>query len=229
MSVSGIQNSSYLAQLMQLSTITQNTGDGSGSNDGSTVSEVAQGSGGSLFSAIGQALLEAGISAPVGATLGSTDSSSTSDQNAQQALQGFMQNLFAALQAVGGQTGSNGNSPAASGVNTTSDPSSSVQGHHHHHHHHGGKGKLEALMEGLIQQLSGSDSNSTSSDSADTVSGSSSTSSSSADTALQQSFQNLFSTLGASDTQTSLPDFLQLIVQNMEGAGAEGNVVNTQA
>ncbi|MDA8163511.1 MAG: hypothetical protein M0017_00570 [Desulfobacteraceae bacterium] len=211
MSISELQNSTYLAQIIQSSqssNIDQNIGDGDGGNDPSSVSSVGQRSGGGLVSAIDQALVQAGISAPVGMASGSPGTSTASDQNAQEALQAFMQNLFAALQSAGGQAAGDGS--AGSGSSAVS--GASVHGHHHHHG--GGHGRLQASMQTLIQQLSASDS--------------SSSNSSSTDTALQQSYQNLLSAQGASGNQTSLPSFLRSISQNLRGAGTMGNVIDTQ-
>ncbi len=76
--------------------------------------------------------------------------------------------------------------------------------------HHGGIGKMEANLQSLIQQLS------------------SGTSMSPVDASLQQSYQNLIGTQGATGNQSSLTSLLQTLSQNLQGVGMTGNIVNSQ-
>lgn len=74
-------------------------------------------------------------------------------------------------------------------------------------HHAGvGIGKMESSLQSLIQQLSSNSGNP-------------------ADAALQQSFQSL---VGSGGSNTNLTGFLQSVMQNMQGAGLSGNLVNSQ-
>lgn len=99
------------------------------------------------------------------------------------------------------------------------------------HFHHGGKSHLEADINSLLQQLSASDSSTDSTTDSSTDSDTSASSGSDGSTVaqLQQSFQNLLSTLGASNDQASLGSFLQALENNLQGATPTGNIVSTKA
>ncbi len=204
--------------------------DSDGDHDGSSVAQ-APGGGGKFASAISQALSQLSVSVGAGSASGASAASASPTQDSQQALATFILNLFAALQAQGGQNAPPSSSAAAAtgaknseGVNGVANASG--QGHHHR----GGMSKLEGGLQNLIQQLSSSSGSSagaaTSTSTATATSASASTSSSSTLDALQQSFNNL---LAASGSQATLASFLQSLSQNLQGAPATGNVISTQA
>ena len=178
MSISGIQNNQYIPQISQTGNVASARG-GDGDGDGG-ISSSGTAPGGRFASAIMQALSQAGISPSSTST-----TASTSTQNPQQALQAFMQNLFAAMQTQGGQASGGTDSDGDSAASAISGSSSTLATGGQGHHHGGGVGKIEASLQGLIQQLS--------------ASGSSSSSSNATDTALQQSFQNLLNAQGQSN------------------------------
>ena len=198
-------------------------------------SESGGGSGspGAILDAVFQALSQAGISGGSAANSSSAPSTTTSasDQNPLQALGAFMHDLFSALQNQGGQ--------AAQGAQTSAQGTSDSDGDHrgtgsgasgaprgHHHHGGGGVARMESNLQSLIQQLSSSDSTSSATD----TSGSSTAtvSATNSSSTLQQSYQNLLSSLGLSGGSSSLGNFLQALSQNLQDLGSTGNVVNTQ-
>lgn len=199
MSISGVQNSAYVSQLFQTgsrSGAVGNDGDGDGSLLG------AKGGTGQLSSSIMQALSRSGISIPAGSA------QPTGSQDPQQALQAFMQHLFAALQAQMGQASqaAGSDSDGDNDGSAASRAAGAASGQHG-----GGVGKMEAGLQGLIQQLSSSGS-----------------SSNFADAALQQSFQGLLTAQGGGASNANLTSVLQTVLQNMQGAGVSGGVINTQ-
>jgi hypothetical protein len=220
-SISGLTNLSYL-QPTTNTTQSIGGGDADGDNDGSS---GAGGVGRSNFlSAIEQALgqsLSGGISSATSASSPTSSStpSSSSTQDPQAALQAFLQNLFAALHQTGGQ----GNGATAT---SNSNGSSSTPGVGHHHHR--GSSNLAANIQSLLQQLS---STSQSASTSNTSSGSDALSN------LNSSFQNLISTINASQGQGAAaapPPTLQAFLQNFlndlnGGQNISGAVVSTQA
>ena len=149
-------------------------------------------------SALMNALSQSGIT--VGSTSsGTTTPSSGASQSPQQALQSFMQNLFAALHAQSSGQNQTGENDRSGAA------AAGAMGSHH-----GGIGKMEANLQSLIQQLS------------------SGTSMSPVDASLQQSYQNLIGTQGATGNQSSLTSLLQTLSQNLQGVGMTGNIVNSQ-
>ena len=223
MSIDVISGFSYpLNQSSGTNLVTSTGNDSDGDGDGSRASGNANRSGGkgAFIDAVFQALSQSGVSGN-NAQLATSSNSSSTTQDPVQALGSFMHNLFAALQSQGPQgsaqntqsaasqgTDSDGNNNAS---NTSTAQAVSGQGHHHHHHG-GGAGNIESKLQSLIQQLS---SNSTTSDSTQP--------------ALNQSFQNLQSSLGSSGGQATLGSFLQTLSQNIQGVSATGNAVNTTA
>jgi hypothetical protein len=192
-------------------------GDSDGDNDGSRASGADRTKGPAAFmDSVFQALSQAGVTGSSSSTSSgdsSSGSNSSSSQNPVQALGAFMHDLFAALQSQGGSDGTaNGVSGAHGG---------------HHHHHGGGMAQMESNLQGLIQQVSSSSANSTSDSSASATT--TATTSTSATTALEQSYQNLLSSLGATGSSSSLGGFLQALSQNLQGIGSSGNVVSTKA
>lgn len=219
MSISPISANSATASTQFSSTFpaASVTQDSDGDHDGSRVSSVS--GGGKFAAAIGQSLAQLGVS-PGQANSSSDASNAASPQDPQPALATFMQSLFAALHAQGGQQATaSGGSIAGAGMNAVA--GTSVAGHHHHHG--GGSSKLESGLQNLIQQLSSS-SGQSASDASTTGSGSSG----STLDALQQSFNNLMTADGASGNGASLSTFLQSLAQNLEGAPATGNVISTK-
>ena len=199
-------------------------------------SESGGGSGspGAILDAVFQALSQAGISGGSAANSSSAPSTTTSasDQNPLQALGAFMHDLFSALQNQGGQaaqgaqTSAQGTSDSDRGHGGTG--TSAVSGAPRGHHHHGGGGvaHMESNLQSLIQQLSSSDSTSSATDTSGSSTATASATNSSS--ALQQSYQNLLSSLGLSGGSSSLGNFLQALSQNLQDLGSTGNVVNTQ-
>lgn len=186
-------------------------GDGDGDSDRSSKA------GGKLFQAISAALSQFGVGSNPASSDTTGSSSSTSTQDPAQALASFMQNLMAALQSQhtvqGGGTQGGGDSDG------DNDGSGGVRASGHRHN-------IQADLQSLIQQLSASTSTST-----DTGTNASDPNSSNASlTGLQQSFQNLVSSLGGSGaTAGGLGDFLQAFADNMQGETVVGNVVKAQA
>jgi hypothetical protein len=188
---------------------------------------------GALLDAIFQALSHAGVSTTAAtdsssSATGSATTSTASGENPLQALAEFMHNLFTALQSQGGQatqdaqTSAQGTANSDGGSDNTGNPSVSGAPGGHHHHHGGDLGQIESKLQGLIQQQSSSTS-STSIAGTTATSGSSTTNS-----ALQQSYQDLLSSLGVSGSASTLGTFLQALSLNLQGLGSSGNVVNTQ-
>jgi hypothetical protein len=178
-----------------------------------------------------------------------TTSTTPNPQSPVQALAAFTEDLLAALQAQPGATHTTGNTTGSSttpttpvttaatgatGTPTTAANSPALTpsaGHGHHHHHHGASGNLESGLQSLIQQLSAS----TGGTSGTTTTGSSTSSPSTsgvsspspAIAALQQSFGNLLTADGASNSGATLVSFLQTLSQDIQGTSSKGNFVNT--
>jgi hypothetical protein len=207
--------------------IARSGSDSDGDNDGSRQSSRT-GRTNPFATAILQALSNLGITIPA-APAGTTDSTTANSVNSvnppagnvaisqdqQQALSTFMHDLFSALHAQG--TTSSGNTQNASNTGTDSDGdndgSQGVQGYSHH-----GKGlnALASQLQSLVQQLSSTDTSTTGTAADTTGSG------------LQQDFNNLLASLGASDNQTSLSSFLGNLYDNLQ-ANNPGANVTTQA
>lgn len=186
---------------------------------------IGRGSGGGRFAnALVQALSQIGVSTPSSSTSSGTSSSSststatdgttTSTQDPQQALSAFMHDLFAALQAQGTTAGNQATSGTDSdgdsdGSSATDTSGASGKGHRYHG---GGLNATQDKLQSLIQQLSSSSSTSSTGTIDPTTTG------------LQQDFQNLLTSLGATGNQTSLASFLQTISSNLHGNNPGLNV-----
>ncbi|MGH8149782.1 MAG: hypothetical protein ACRETB_07410 [Steroidobacteraceae bacterium] len=181
---------------------------------------------GGLTSAVLQALQQIGVSGAAPSSTASTSSSTATGTSSTQtsgslALQSFMQSLLAALQPQGGSAsfpvGANGH------------------GHSHGGRHgggHSGSGRIEQGLQSLIQELqSPSATSATGTSSTSGTSGVPSTSSSSSALAsLQQSFNQLLSTLGSgSGNSASLGSFLNTLSTDLASKPATGNLVSVQA
>ncbi|MBZ0090629.1 MAG: hypothetical protein K8F27_00180 [Sulfuricellaceae bacterium] len=216
MSISGIGNGILnLAQLSQISSTGSKPqasgGDSDGDSDGSGSGRVRRGGGGGIASAISQALSQIGLTGAQASS--SATASGASTQDPQQAIRAFVHDLFSAIRSQGNsqQTAS----AAGSGVSGIAGAANSGYG----------AGGLESNLQGLIQQLSASSSSSPDSGS----SANTSSNNNSALAGLQQDFQNLANSLGASGSQATLSSFLQAFSQNLHNANPAGNIVNTQA
>ena len=235
-SINGINGNGWdLNQLGSYNPISQQ---GSNSdNDGQRGGKV--GKGGLFANALVQALSQIGVTAvPPAANASSGDASSSSTstasasgtttpttQDPQQALAAFLHDLFAALHSTGNGQGGQPNAATTTGA-TDSDGdndgsvASAASGAvgNGHHHHGGGAGAIENKLQSLIQQLSSTSSTATAPSSGTSTS------------PLQQDFQNLLSSLGAGGNQSSLPDFLKAIAENLKTNGtSQGLNVSTVA
>lgn len=217
MSVSSIPNSSnWITQLSQLSKSTQANRSGSSERAAATT----QSSGG-FADAISQALAQLGIGSSTASTSSTANSSTTASSasaatassgtpdDATQALSSFMQSLLAALQAQGSQSTATSGSDQ-DGDDDQSASTSAVNGTGARQHN------LQADLQSLIQNLSASSASTASS--TDSQSGT-----------LQQSFQNLLSSLGGTGSNATLSGFLNTLASNVPGASMLGNVVSILA
>ncbi|AOU97069.1 hypothetical protein BI364_02770 [Acidihalobacter yilgarnensis] len=220
MTISSIPGSNNLfAQLNLRNTTASNTNQ---TPAGLTIGGQNQSSqGGGLVNSVLQALSQIGVgqtsgstNTAVSSTLTTNNSASTSGATSQSATQmalaSFIQSLMAALQ---GQSGTNGTTDP--NAQTTGNPG--MQGMHHHGGHH-----LQAALQNLIQQLSGTSSSSA-------TSGTTSSQSTSSLANLQQSFQSLVTAMGSNSSSTSLTGFLQAFSNGLPGSNtsAVGNLLQT--
>jgi|APFre7841882630_1041343.scaffolds.fasta_scaffold07205_2 hypothetical protein len=231
MTISGISDGYAPPQLDQFSSTQQSSGigrDSDGDNDGSRASGASGGSGGpgAFLDAIFQALSQVGVSGntatmPARASTSSTAADTPPSQNPLQALGTFMHDLLTALLAKGNHAASQGGSDS-DGDNDGS-ASSGVSGASGTHRHHGrGLAQIESNLQSLIQQLSSSSSSSPATGSAATASSANSSAT------LQQDYQNLLSSLGASGNPSTLGSFLQALSESLQNIGSSGNLINTQ-
>ena len=154
---------------------------------------------------------------------GSAGSSGTpGSSSASRALHSFMQTLLAALQA---QAVASSNQH---GVSAASALAPGASGHRHSHAHPGGGG-----LQSLIQELSASSSAATTVTSSAAGSAPSGTNTASVANArlmaLQQSFNNLVSSVGGSSGQASLGTFLTTLANDLSSGAPTANLVNTHA
>lgn len=159
--------------------------------------------GGGLLDAIAGALSAIGVGES--SSEESTQSSSTEDVT--QALSAFLQQLMDALHAQSDVDSGETDVAAIEGERPPPPP----QG--------GGPGRLESDLQSLIQELASSDAS---------VSDTGSTS----ESGLEQSFEDLLSALGASDSadsEATLENFLLALSDKLQDARPLGNVVDTQA
>lgn len=202
-----IQSLASLFQLNQTNNLAASK-DADGDHDGSSGSSRVGGG------KLAQSVME--VLASMGAT-GSTNSSNPSNSvDPTQAIQSFLQTLMSALQSQIGSASSSASSDANSNQ-TDSTALNALAPSNGHHHHHGG-GKLDAALQTLINDLSGSSSGS---------SGTGATTD--ALTALQQSANNLFSATGVTGGNTSITSLLKGIEQVFASGSTTGNFVNTVA
>jgi hypothetical protein len=179
---------------------------------------------------------------------GATSASDTASTSAsgtetpQQAMQAFIQNLVSTLQSQGQTTataaGTSSTTAATATASTTAtsstDPTSSsstVSGTHGHRGHGGHGGHMSTALQDLIDAVDSAQSSTAGATAGATTSTSAvagTTTSSSALASLQQSFENLVSTMGGS-SNASLSGFLTNFASDLSGMNAVGNLVNTQA
>jgi len=159
-----------------------------------------------------------------------TSATSTSAQ-VEQALAAFEKNLFDSLRAQDSTPGTassaapaaastaptDGSNPAAATPTAVASGSApAVGGRHHHHHQESAEtAKLGAELGSLISQTASGNANAASS--------------AAAPSNLDQSFNNLLSTLGVSGNNASLNTFLQALQSNMRGGGASTPVTPAAA
>jgi hypothetical protein len=155
-----------------------------------------------------------------GATSASDTSSTAASgtQTPQQAMQAFIQNLVSALQSQ--QTGT-ASAATPSSPDPTASTGAAVAGAHGHHGHGGHGGHMSAALQDLIDEVDTPNSSTT-------TAGATTATSNSSVASLQQSFQNLVSTMGGS-ANASLSGFLTNFASDLSGMNAVGNLVNTQA
>ncbi len=156
---------------------------------------------------------------------GTTSATSTSAQ-VEQALAAFEKNLFDSLRAQDSAPGNASSaSPAAVASTAPTDGSNpaaasgsapAVGGRHHHQHQESADtAKLGAELGSLISQTASGSANAATSTAAPSN--------------LDQSFNNLLSTLGVSGNNASLNTFLQALQSNMRGGGASTPVAAAAA
>jgi hypothetical protein len=184
---------------------------------------------GGLFDALMQALTQSGAltsttaaTSAAGTATTTTDAKSTSaigagatsasdtastsasgTETPQQAMQAFIQNLVSTLQSQGAAA-----TPTAAGTSATTTAAASASTPAA-----SGGSQMKTALQDLIDGASGTPGTTTSS---------------SALASLQQSFQNLVSTMGGS-SNASLSGFLTNFASDLSGMNAVGNLVNTQA
>jgi protocadherin Fat 4 len=161
-----------------------------------------------------------------GATSASdTSAAASGTKTPQQAMQAFIQNLVSALQSQGAATATAaGTSATATAATTSGTAAPSVR-----HGHGGHGGHMSAALQDLIDDVDSTNSTATTSAAATGTAATAATSTSASGLAsLQQSFQNLVSTMGGS-ANASLSGFLTNFASDLSGMSAVGNLVNTQA
>jgi hypothetical protein len=233
MSISATDSTSAASALPSSSSVRATRGAGrdrDGDNDGARVSGA--GKGGRFASAIQQALSQLGIGAS-GGTPSTSASGSSSDaadatktQDPAQALAAFAQSLFAALHAQSSGASSTVTPEKTEGTTAVDGLSATGDSSRVRNRERGGVARLEKGLEGLLQKLNAGAATTGTAAAADTTSTSSSSASLSD---LQKSFNNLLSADGATGTNDTLSNFLQTLVQKLDGAPPTGNVVNTKA
>ena len=210
-------------------------------NEGSqSIGAIGSISASPLGGTILQSLSQSGTGASSGSASGSSTSTggaAASPDQVSQALSDFMQTLIAALQAQNTANGSAASAAPASQAAPAAASSaaqisgSQVQGHHHHHHHSEGAGQISSELNSLITQLSSAStpaSGTSATDTSTSVAGAAASASTPA-SMLQQSYQNLLSSMGAGGSGASLNNFLQTLSANLQGTGHSGNLVNSHA
>jgi hypothetical protein len=224
MSVNGISSGTLNVPQLNPANSTSQTAsvraDRDGDSDGGRVSGSSGAPArGSFAAAINQALSQIGVS---GSAAPTASGATSTTQDPLQALGKFMHNLFAALQSQGGSQPAAAQGGADSDGDNDGGAASGVSGATGGGRQHGG-GSLASKLQGLIQQLSASSGDTSSSAASGTANPDSTLA------ALQQSFQNLVSAQGASGSQATLGSFLQTLAQDLPGASPAGNIVRTQA
>lgn len=209
MSIASVQSSNWVSQVGGVSSSAVRRGNEGDSDEGGQ--RVGRQKGG-FAAAIASALGQIGVS---GATAGSGNTASstgdTSSQDPAQALSAFMQSLMSALHAQNSQANAAQGVAGADADGDGDSSTSSVQGHRHQ------RPNMQADLQSLIQQLASSGTANASSGSGSAVDG------------LQQSFQNLMSAVGDTNSNATLSNFLQVLSSQMSGASKVGNAISTTA
>jgi hypothetical protein len=155
----------------------------------------------------------------------------TASDQVGQALAASEKNLFDSLQAVGTTTGTSttASTPSSTAAATTQVAATALDAsaaggaspvastHHHHHHSGGGDGAVQAELSALIGQTSQAASATTSASASTTDAASATSATTAASTGLDQSFNNLLTSLGVSGTSASLNKFLTAMQSSMPG------------
>jgi len=162
-------------------------------------------------------------------TASATTSATSTSAQVEQALAAFEKNLFDALRAQDSAPGTASSAAPAAATSTApaSNPSAvtatafasgsapALGGRHHHHQESAETAKLGAELGSLISQTASGSANAATSTAAPSN--------------LDQSFNNLLSTLGVSGNNASLNTFLQALQSNMRGGGASTPVAAAAA
>ena len=166
--------------------------------------------GGGLMAAIGNALSQIGVGSSSDSANSSSTENDSSSQDPAQAVSAFVQSLMGALHAQDTQASASQNTSGTDADGDNDGSTSAAQGHHRHHH-------LQADLQSLMQQLSSSNTSNSSSNSTAPSSD------------LEQSFKNLMSALGNTNSNATLPNFLQALSNQFAGGSKAGNAVSTSA
>jgi hypothetical protein len=158
------------------------------------------------------------IGAGATSAAGTPSTSASGTETPQQAMQAFIQKLVSALQSQGSATAAAAGTSATSPVATTASTATSAAS---------GGGQMKTALHDLIDEVDNAGS-STAGSATGAASTAGASSSSSALASLQQSFQNLVSTMGGTPN-ASLSGFLTNFASDLSGMNAVGNLVNTQA
>lgn len=206
MSVSSIQGNNGLSQISS-----PNAGRPPRGNDGD-VDEMRASArrGGGLMAAIGNALSQIGVGSSSGSENSASAENDSTAQDPARAVSAFVQSLMSALHAQDTRANASQNTSGTDADGDKDGSASAAQGHRRHHH-------LQADLQSLMQQLSSSSTSNASS------------SATAAPSDLEQSFKNLMSALGNTNSNATLPNFLQALSNQFAGAGKAGNAVSTVA
>lgn len=205
MSVSSIQGNNGLSQISSPNAPRPPRG-----NDGD-VDEMRASArrGGGLMAAIGNALSQIGVGSASGSENSASAENDSTAQDPARAVSAFVQSLMSALHAQDTRANASQNTSGTDADGDNDGSASAAQGHRRHH--------LQADLQSLMQQLSSSST------------GNASSSATAAPSDLEQSFKNLMSALGNTNSNATLPNFLQALSNQFAGASKAGNAVSTVA
>ena len=161
------------------------------------------------MAAIGNALSQIGVGSSSGSENSASAENDSTAQDPARAVSAFVQSLMSALHAQDTRANASQNTSGTDADGDNDGSASAAQGHRRHH--------LQADLQSLMQQLSSSST------------GNASSSATAAPSDLEQSFKNLMSALGNTNSNATLPNFLQALSNQFAGAGKAGNAVSTVA